>query len=260
MLRVSTGLQAGPLHATRANATPSAPDTDIFAGLGGLSSGVAVGGQGNSGGSGALDGMFGRAAARGPSLGTSGSLLGGALPLPEASTSGISAFGALLDQEPPPLPEVSYDWALSPAMLASVGAPLGAQPAIIHTSEGTGIKTAALVGLVGDETRLLLQFRESSGSRGRGSSAATAVQYHLPANAHAQYLGEPEPAAVPAADGAAASFALPPLPWPRGVTHVLCLQGAPLPPGGEDQIRVRVALFCNNASDVFEVARLPSSL
>jgi hypothetical protein len=262
MLGVSTGLQAGPSHATRPTPTPSASDTDIFAGLGGLSSGAAAGGQGNSGGSGALDGMFGGAAARGPPLGTSGSSLGGALPLPDASASSISAFGALLNPEPPPLPEVSYDWALSPTMLASVGAPLGAQPAIIHTSEGTGIKTAALVGMVGDEARLLLQFRESRGSSGRGSSAAgaAAVRYHLPANTHAQYLGEPEPAAVPAADGAAASFALPPLPWPRGVTHVLRLQGAPLPPEGEQLIRVRVALICNDTSDLFEVARLPSSL
>lgn len=242
----AAGVQASASHAMRPS-LPT-PDSDMFAGLGGLSGGITASGQGLNGASGsALDGMLGTGVVREPSAGMGGSSTRG-LPLPDVSDSGISAFGALLNPAPPPPPEVSYNWALSPPMLASVGATPAAQPEVrvIHTSDSTGIETAALARQVGDQARLLLQFRESRGASGSGLQAA--VRYQLPAHVQVEYLGEPVP--VLAADG---SVALPPLPWPRGVTHVVCLKGAPVPAGGEHQLRVRVALTCDTASDVFEV-------
>jgi len=254
LLDGNAGWGAGRSHATQPNVM--APGADLFAGLGGLEGGSLAAAAG-----GAPAGMLGGGSARegagmGSSLGAGvrgGSLLDAG---ESGGESGISAFGALLNPAPPlTAPEVRYDWALPPPTLAAVGAAAGAQPREVHVSASTGITTVVLAGSVGEEPRLLLQFREETRGGGAAGLQGGAVRYRLPAQVRVEFRGDAPPA--PSADG---WIPLPPLPWPRGVTHVLGLSGSPLPAGGEQLMRLHVTLSSKGSSDAFEVSPGPLPL
>ena len=100
--------------------------------------------------------------------------------------------------------------------------------------------------LVDQEVRLLLQFRESLGASGSGH--VVHVRYQIPPHVEVKYLGDPTP--LPAGDG---TIALPPMPWPRGVTHVLCLKAGGMPAGGEAAMRLRLAVASNGKFDLVEI-------
>jgi len=100
--------------------------------------------------------------------------------------------------------------------------------------------------LVDQEVRLLLQFRESLGASGTGH--VVHVRYQIPPHVQVKYLGDPTP--LPAADG---TIALPPMPWPRGVTHVLCLAAGGMTAGGEAAMRLRLAVASNGKFDLVDI-------
>ena len=239
-------------------------------------SAAATAGSAGGGGLGGLGGMVGMEG-MGGSVGWAGSVVPQITSAPGSAVTRTSGFGALLNPAPPRAPAaVSYDWTVPPLLLAAAGSAPGVQLVEIHKSGPMGISAAALCGNVGGEARLVLQFRESLGASGSGKVAH--VRYQVPPNCQVSslslslsvcvcvcsvtttlrnyqvaYLGEPQPQAK---DGG--TISLPPLPWPCGVVHVLCLKetatiGTP-PSSEEKQCRVRVAI---NASGVSEVLQVP---
>jgi hypothetical protein len=113
----------------------------VFGSGSGVGQHVTGAGRGSGGGEGLFAGVLGSPGTAGGGRGAGAGGGAGAQAGVQAGAQGPQATSAALAPRPapapaPPSPTVTYDWTLTAAMLAAVGASHTAQPAVIHSSPG----------------------------------------------------------------------------------------------------------------------------